>query len=94
MACLALENFLELYASEISADLREDTHASAQITVEALTAIRALDGETFKAYLPKFYPLLTSLIRCEDKSSELSNALCDLFTDHVGPLLLDRVAMS
>ena len=68
-------------------DLREYSRVYSQVCVDALDAVRSLDAASFKTHLSDIYPLLTALIRREDKPSELSNALCDLFTVQIGPLL-------
>jgi len=84
----ALEKYLKLLDVRTGVDLREDTRVRAQICVDALDAVRALSLQDFKTHLPVLYPLFTRLIRCESSPCELSNSLCDLFTDRVGPLLV------
>ena len=84
----AMNNYLTLFKIQTGADLREDARVRAQVCVDALDAVRALSQDDFKTHLPAVYPLFTELIRCEGSSCELSNALCDLFTERVGPMLL------
>ena len=59
----------------------------AHVCVEALDAVRALDATNFTKNMPKLYPLLIALVRVEEKPKELYNALCDVFSEHVGPRL-------
>ena len=83
----AMDNYLKLFEIHSGADLREDARVRAQICVDALDAARALSQDDFKAHVHVLYPLFTALIRCEGSPCELTNSLCDLFTERVGPML-------
>ena len=82
----ALESYSRLDI-EGGGDLRECARMYAHVCVEALDAVRALDATNFTKNMPKLYPLLIALVRVEEKPKELSNALCDVFSEHVGPRL-------
>ena len=86
-ASVAFKNYECLQTVTSDVDLREYSRVYSQVCVDALDAVRSLDAASFKTHLSDIYPLLTALIRREDKPSELSNALCDLFTVQIGPLL-------
>jgi len=89
VAALELENYLQLDAANPYIDVRESVRVHAQVSVDALDAVCALDVARFKSNLPKLYPLLTSLIRRDDKPNELSQALGDVFINRIGPILAD-----
>lgn len=89
VAALALENYLQFDAANPYIDVRQSVRVHAQVSVDALDAVCALDPSRFKSNLPKLYPLLTSLIRRDDKPNELSQALGDVFVHRVGPILAE-----
>lgn len=86
VAISALDKYAQLEGGEGS-DVREFSRAYAHVCVDALDAIRALDPAGFSTHLTQFYPRLIALIRLDGKPNELRNALGDVFSDRVAPLL-------
>lgn len=86
VAVSALEKYSQLEGGEGS-DLRECSRAYAHVCVDALDAIRALEPAGFSTHLAQLYPLLIALVRLDGKPNELCNALGDVFSDQVAPLL-------
>ncbi|KAF8380416.1 hypothetical protein HHK36_027902 [Tetracentron sinense] len=67
---------------------RRELAARAPLVVATLQAICRLQDSSFEKNLGRFFPLLSSLIRCEHGSSEVQVALGDILSSSVGPVLL------
>ncbi|OMO78597.1 SEC7-like protein [Corchorus capsularis] len=67
---------------------RRELAARAPLIVTTLQAICSLGDTLFEKNLPRFFPLLSSLISCEHGSNEVQVALSDMLSSSVGPVLL------
>lgn len=67
---------------------RRELVSRAPLVVAILRAIGALEEASFKKHLPEFFELVTELVGCEHGSNEVQQALHQIFTSRVGPLLL------
>jgi brefeldin A-inhibited guanine nucleotide-exchange protein len=47
----------------------------------------SLEKNCFRRNLPRFFPLLANLIRCEHNSGEVQVALYDIFQSSIGPII-------
>ncbi|KAM0009665.1 putative Sec7 domain, mon2, dimerization and cyclophilin-binding domain, Sec7 domain superfamily [Helianthus debilis subsp. tardiflorus] len=57
------------------------------VVVATLQAIRSLGDSSFEKNLARFFPLFSSLIRCEHGSYEVQVALSEMLSSSVGPIL-------
>ncbi|XP_076951950.1 brefeldin A-inhibited guanine nucleotide-exchange protein 2-like [Bidens hawaiensis] len=62
--------------------------ARAPVIVVTLQAISGLGESLFEKHLASYFPLLSSLIRCEHGSSDVQVALSEMLSSSVGPVLL------
>jgi brefeldin A-inhibited guanine nucleotide-exchange protein len=67
---------------------RRELVARAPLVVATLQAVSGLRDASFERYLVRFFPLLAGLISCEHGSGEVQVALSDMFSNWIGPILL------
>ncbi len=67
---------------------RRELAARAPLVVATLQAVSGLRDASFERYLVRFFPLLAGLISCEHGSGEVQVALSDMFSNWIGPILL------
>ena len=60
----------------------------APLVVATLQAVSTLKDASFEQYLVRFFPLLARLISCEHGSAEVQSALSDMFSNWIGPVVL------
>ncbi|KAK1418745.1 hypothetical protein QVD17_27891 [Tagetes erecta] len=57
------------------------------VIVATLQAIRSVGDSSFEKHLARFFPLFSSLVRCEHGSHEVQVALSEMLSSSVGPVL-------
>ncbi|XP_024380354.1 brefeldin A-inhibited guanine nucleotide-exchange protein 3 [Physcomitrium patens] len=67
---------------------RRELVSRAPLVVATLQAVSGLKDASFEQYLVRFFPLLAGLISCEHGSGEVQLALSDMFSNWIGPILL------
>ncbi|RDX96898.1 Brefeldin A-inhibited guanine nucleotide-exchange protein 2, partial [Mucuna pruriens] len=67
---------------------RRELAARSPLVVATLHAICSLGDISFEKNLSHFFPLISSLVRCEHGSKEVQIALSDMLSLSVGPVLL------
>lgn len=67
---------------------KRELAARAPLIVVTLQAICSLSDSSFEKHLASYFPLLSSLIRCEHGSSDVQVALSEMLSSSVGPVLL------
>lgn len=67
---------------------RRELVSRAPLVVATLQAVSGLKDASFEQYLVRFFPLLAGLISCEHGSVEVQLALSDMFSNWIGPILL------
>nr|XP_043619023.1 brefeldin A-inhibited guanine nucleotide-exchange protein 2-like [Erigeron canadensis] len=67
---------------------KRELAARAPLIVVTLQAICSLGDSSFEKHLPSYFPLLSSLIRCEHGSNDVQVALSEMLSSSVGPVLL------
>lgn len=67
---------------------RRELVARAPLVVATLQVVSGLKDATFQQYLIRFFPLLAGLVSCEHGSGEVQLALSDMFSNWIGPILL------
>uniref|UniRef100_A0A7N0U676 SEC7 domain-containing protein n=1 Tax=Kalanchoe fedtschenkoi TaxID=63787 RepID=A0A7N0U676_KALFE len=66
---------------------KEELTARTPLIVSALGALSGLERDSFRKYLPQFFPLLVDLVRSEHSSGEVQRALSGMFLSCIGPLI-------
>lgn len=67
---------------------RRELVSRAPLVVATLQAVSGLKDASFEQHLVRFFPLLAGLISCEHGSGEVQVALSDMFSNWIGPILL------
>ena len=67
---------------------RRELAARSPLIVATLQAICSLGDTSFEKNLSHFFPLISSLVRCEHGSKDVQVALSDMLSLSVGPILL------
>ncbi|KAL4567153.1 hypothetical protein LXL04_022727 [Taraxacum kok-saghyz] len=67
---------------------KRELAARGPLVVTTLKAVCSLGGFEFERNLKRFFPLVSSLIKCEHGSNEVQVALSDMLRSSVGPVLL------
>lgn len=67
---------------------KRELAARAPLIVVTLQAMCSLGDSSFEKHLASYFPLLSSLIRCEHGSSDVQVALSEMLSSSVGPVLL------
>ncbi|XP_052194866.1 brefeldin A-inhibited guanine nucleotide-exchange protein 2-like [Diospyros lotus] len=67
---------------------RRELATRAPLIVATLQAVCSLGDSSFEKNLARFFPLFSSLIRCEHGSNEIQVALSEMLSASVGPILL------
>jgi brefeldin A-inhibited guanine nucleotide-exchange protein len=67
---------------------RRELVARAPLVVATLQVVSGLKDASFQQYLIRFFPLLAGLVSCEHGSGEVQLALSDMFSNWIGPILL------
>ncbi|XP_047334488.1 brefeldin A-inhibited guanine nucleotide-exchange protein 2-like [Impatiens glandulifera] len=72
----------------LGSNKRRELAARGPLLVATLQTISGLEDSSFEKHLALFFPLLSSLIRCEHGSSEVQVAISEMLSSSVGPVLL------
>lgn len=67
---------------------KRELAARGPLIVTTLHAVSSLRDFEFERNLKRFFPLVSSLIKCEHGSNEVQVALSDMLSLSVGPILL------
>ncbi|GJZ38549.1 brefeldin A-inhibited guanine nucleotide-exchange protein 2-like protein [Tanacetum coccineum] len=67
---------------------KRELAARAPLIVVTLQAMCSLGDSAFEKHLASYFPLLSSLIRCEHGSTDVQVALSEMLSSSVGPVLL------
>ncbi|KAK4258438.1 hypothetical protein QN277_004889 [Acacia crassicarpa] len=73
----------------LSSGKKEEMAARTSIVVSALQGLSALNKDSFRKYIPRFFHLLIDLVRCEHASGEVQLALSNMFRSSIGPMIMD-----
>lgn len=66
---------------------KEELEARTSLVLHVMQLLGGLEKNCFRRNLPKFFPLLANLIRCEHSSGEVQIALYDIFQSSIGPII-------
>nr|XP_043629578.1 brefeldin A-inhibited guanine nucleotide-exchange protein 2-like [Erigeron canadensis] len=67
---------------------KRELSSRGRLVVTTLRTMCKLGDSLFEKNLTRFFPLITSLIRCEHESSEVQVTLSEMLSSSVGPVLL------
>ncbi|CAM8899503.1 unnamed protein product [Rhodiola kirilowii] len=76
------------WAIPLGSGKKRELAARASLIVSTLQAICSLSDTSLEKNLPRFFPLLSSLISCEHGSNKVQVALSEMLATSVGPVLL------
>lgn len=71
----------------LGAAKKEELAARTQLVLIVVQILRSLDKDSFMRVLPRFFPLLVDLIRCEHSSVDVQHALYKIFKSSIGPMI-------
>lgn len=66
---------------------KEELGARTPFVLHVMQLLGSLEKNCFRRNLPRFFPLLANLIRCEHNSGEVQVALYDIFQSSIGPII-------
>lgn len=66
---------------------KEELGARTPFVLHVMGLLGSLEKNCFRRNLPRFFPLLANLIRCEHNSGEVQVALYDIFQSSIGPII-------
>ncbi|CAM8941877.1 unnamed protein product [Rhodiola kirilowii] len=67
---------------------KEELATQTPLIVSALGTLSSLGSDSFRRYIPQFFPLLVDLVRSEHSSGEVQRVLSGMFQSCIGPLLM------
>lgn len=67
---------------------KEELATRTPLIVSALGTLSSLERDSFRKYIPQFFPLLIDLVKSEHSSSEVQLVLSRMFQSCVGPLIM------
>ncbi|XP_071691146.1 brefeldin A-inhibited guanine nucleotide-exchange protein 2-like isoform X2 [Rutidosis leptorrhynchoides] len=86
---LSLNNRLQPHwLIPLASGKRKELASRGPVIVTTIRAICSLEDSSFKKSLDSFFPLISSLIKCEHGSNEVQVALSEMLSSSVGPVLL------
>ncbi|CAM0909962.1 unnamed protein product [Alopecurus aequalis] len=78
----ALQRIVPLGAAK-----KEELAARTPLVLLVMQLLRNLEKNSFRRVLPRFFPLLVELIRCEHSSADVQHALYTIFRSSIGPVI-------
>ena len=66
---------------------KEELAARTPLVLVVMQLLRNLEKNSFRRVLPRFFPLLVDLIRCEHSSGDVQHALYTIFRSSIGPMI-------
>ncbi|XP_044961916.1 brefeldin A-inhibited guanine nucleotide-exchange protein 1-like [Hordeum vulgare subsp. vulgare] len=71
----------------LGAAKQEELSARTPLVLLAMQLLHNLEKNSFRRVLPRFFPLLIDLIRCEHSSGDVQHALYKIFKSSIGPMI-------
>ncbi|KAM0918975.1 hypothetical protein ACQ4PT_008410 [Festuca glaucescens] len=66
---------------------KEELAARTPLVLQVMQLLSNLEKKSFRRVLPRFFPVLVDLIRCEHSSGDVQHALYTIFRSSIGPMI-------
>ncbi|KAJ7967048.1 Brefeldin A-inhibited guanine nucleotide-exchange protein [Quillaja saponaria] len=68
---------------------KEEMASRTSLVISALQGLTSLKGNSFRRYVPRFFPLLVDLVRSGHTSTDVQRALSHIFQSCIGPIIVE-----